>query len=96
MDDDHHVAVIDINSKKIIKAKGGKKVILNLQWVNNHEFVTIGVKHYMYWTCQGNKLSRRDSRARDTYVSIATDGDIILTGGSKGSLTHWKQNRKVK
>ena len=36
MDDDHQVAVLDL-SKKVVaaKAKGGKKVILKLGWVND-------------------------------------------------------------
>lgn len=51
MDDDHLVALLDLNKRAVVSTKkGGKKVILKLGWVNSNEFVSIGIKHFKYWT----------------------------------------------
>jgi hypothetical protein len=31
-------------------AKGGKKVILKVGWINNSEFVSVGINHFKSWT----------------------------------------------
>jgi len=51
MDDDHEVALLDLTEKKVLsKKKGGKKVILKLGWVNDNQFVSVGINHFRIWT----------------------------------------------
>jgi hypothetical protein len=51
MDDDHLVTLLDLKKGNVLASKkGGKKVILKLGWVNDDEFVSIGIKHFKYWT----------------------------------------------
>lgn len=37
--------------------KGTKKVITKIVWVSDHEFVSVGINHYKYWTLDGKKLT---------------------------------------
>ena len=57
LDDDHHVAVLDLKTGKVLACeKGTKKVITKIVWTSNNNFVTVGICHYKYWTFD-NKLS---------------------------------------
>ena len=61
MDDDHWVAVLDLKKGTVVgKQKGGKKVILKLGWLSEEEFVSVGIRHFKYWTLDGNKLTGKD------------------------------------
>jgi len=58
MDDDHLVTLLDLKKGTILGSKkGGKKIILKIGWVNENEFVTIGIKNFKYWTAEKGSLS---------------------------------------
>ena len=93
MDDDHYVAVLDLKSGNILaKQKGGKKVIMKLGWISNDEFVSVGIRHFKYWTFDG-KLTGRDGNNPVYFVSLAIGSDkTVLTGASHGTIYNWKGN----
>ena len=63
MDDDHMVAVLDLKKGTVIaKQKGGKKVILKAGWISDEEFVTVGIRHFKYWTLDGAKIKAKDGK----------------------------------
>lgn len=65
MDDDHLVALLDLKKGKTITSKkGGKKVILKMGWVNDTDFVSIGIKHYKYWTVDGTNLNFKEGKTQ--------------------------------
>ncbi len=55
MDDDHSIAVLDLDSGKVLAtSKGTKKVITRLVWTSPNTFVSVGICHYKVWTFDGN------------------------------------------
>lgn len=89
MDDDHVVTVLDLKKGKVLSSKkGGKKVILKLGWVNDSEFVSVGIKHFKYWTVDGSNLSVKDGKTQEILVSLAIDKSkgTVLVGGSGGKI----------
>lgn len=58
MDDDHHVALLDLVGKTIVRVvKGTKKVITKLIWISDSSFVSVGICHYKLWTVGGKDLT---------------------------------------
>lgn len=58
MDDDHHVAVLDLVGGNILKVvKGTKKVITKIIWTSNSTFASIGISHYKLWTWNQKDLT---------------------------------------
>lgn len=78
--------------KTITSVKGTKKVITKIVWVNNNEFVSVGINHFKYWTIDGKSLTGKESRKRGNFVSVAYDEENkkVFTGGSKGSILPWR------
>ena len=98
MDDDHLMAVLDLNSGAVIaKQKGGKKIVLKIGWVSDNEFVSIGIRHYKYWTLDGAKLSAKDGKDPSNFVSLAVDSDkSVFVGASAGVINIYKGTAQLK
>lgn len=95
MDDDHEIAVLDLEKGTVIaKTKGTKKVITKILWTSPSNFVTVGICHYKFWNFDGGKLSGKESPKRYNFVSVAYDEDTkrIFTGASKGTIIVWTGN----
>jgi WD40 repeat protein len=92
MDDDHYIALLDLQSGAVItKQKGSKKVILKLGWVSDNEFVSVGIRHFKHWTYEGKNLSGKDGNSPAYFVSLAIGNDgTVLTGASQGTIYSWK------
>lgn len=85
------VAILDLNKKVLIaKEKGGKKLITNVKWVSDKEFVTVGINHFRLWNLDGKGITYKEASKRGNYVSIDAKDGLVLTGGSKGVLSSWK------
>lgn len=95
MDEDHHVAVLDLKKETVISiSKGTKKVITKIIWTSNSSFVTTGISHFKSWTV-GDKLTGKESTKKTNHVSIAYDKDTkrVFTGASKGTITVWNNGK---
>lgn len=94
MDDDHYVAVLDLKSGNLLaQQKGGKKVIMKLGWISNDQFVSVGIRHFKYWTFDSGKLKGKDGNNPVYFVSLAIGSDkTVLTGASHGTIYSWKGN----
>ena len=93
MDDDHYVAVLDLEKGTVItKQRGGKKVILKLGWVSNDEFVSVGIRHFRYWTFDGRSIKGKDGNSPAYFVSLAIGDGKVLTGASHGTIYSWRGN----
>ena len=92
MDDEHWIAILDLEKGTVLaKSKGSRKVILKAGWINNNEFVTIGIRHYKYWTFSGEKLKGSDGQNPAYFVSLAIGSDgTVLTGASHGTIYSWR------
>lgn len=91
MDDDHYIAVLDLNNgKSLRKKKGGKKVILKAGWTSDENFVTVGIRHFKYWSFTGKGWKGKDGNKPDNLVSLAIENDLVLTGASQGKIYSWE------
>lgn len=51
MDEDHTVAILDLDNGKILAvSKGTRKVITKIVWTGQSSFVTVGISHFKTWT----------------------------------------------
>jgi len=96
MDDDHNVAVVDVEAAKTLsRQKGGKKVILKIGWTDDNNFVTAGLNHFKLWSFEKNKLTVvGDARPRGNLVSLAVRDNLVLTGAEKGIIYSWRGKSK--
>ena len=76
----------------ISSTKGGRKVILKVGWIDEDEFVTVGIRHFKHWVIKGTKMSGRDGNNPGNLVSLAIGKGKILTGASHGTIYSWVKN----
>ena len=88
LDDDHYIYMFDIQSGKMLGSeKGGRDVIIDLKWVTEDNFVTIGVKHYKYWTVSGKSMKGQSGsfgKNCNILCCLAIKGSSIYAGASNG------------
>ena len=97
LDDDHTVYLFLVSSGKLIGSeKGGREVIIDLKWLDDDNFVSIGVKHYKYWTMKGKQIKgQRGSFGRkncNILCCVAVRDSKAYVGASDGSLQIWSGN----
>jgi len=85
INDDHEIAVIDIKAKTTSTFKGGKELILDLHWVTEASFLSVGPKHIVLWDTKG-KGSKGDKIPEKTVTCIQKNGGSILLGVLDGNL----------
>ena len=50
MNDDHNIAVYNIQSNAlVVSVKGDREKILDIAFISESELVTSGIKHYKVW-----------------------------------------------
>ena len=88
LDDNHYVYLFEVGSGKMLGSeKGGRDVIIDLKWVNEDNFVTIGVKHYKYWTVSGKTMKGKTGsfgKNCNILCCMAIKGSNIYVGASNG------------
>lgn len=98
MDDDHSIAVLDLDSGKVLAtSKGTKKVITRLLWTSPNTFVSVGICHYKVWTFDGN-LKGKQTANRYNFVSAVFDekSKKVYAGASKGTIVIWNGSTQQK
>lgn len=66
---------------------------MKLGWITNDEFVSVGIRHFKYWTVDSKKLKGKDGNNPVNFVSLAIGSDkTVLTGASHGTIYSWKGN----
>jgi microtubule-associated protein-like 6 len=100
MDDDHSIAIYDLNAGGCIcSTRGDREKIIDVAWVTENEFATIGVKHFKYWNLTGSQvLGKKGSFGRNNPIilCITVQGTNIFTGASNGTVIRWTGNAAVK
>ena len=97
MDDDHEVALLDLEKERVIKKnKGSKKVIMKLGWISDSEFVSVGIRHFKHWTIDKGNFKGKDGKSPVYFVSLAIADQKILTGASHGEIYSWRGNTGTK
>ena len=69
-------------------------MVTGLAWINDKEFVTIGVKHIKFWTINGrNVTAKKGSTGGEALIpltSVAVVNGTTVTGTFKGEISTWK------
>ena len=97
IDDNHMVAAFDVNSGNLISClKGDTAKIVDIEWISDSNFVTVGLRHFKNWTLKSNKLLGKRGTflkgSSDRLVSAKRFMNKILCGSVKGELQIWTGN----
>lgn len=58
IDDNHMVVVFDTQTKELLFCeKGDTAKILDCAWIDDSQFVTVGIKHYKLWIITGRRIA---------------------------------------
>jgi len=89
LDDEHHIAVLDlVNKKVIVKQKGDKKIPTRVKWISEDRFVVVGINHIATWTFSGSalKADKKNPKSNNISLDCSPDGKMILIGANFFSL----------
>ena len=96
LDDNHYVYIFLVNSGKLLTSeKGGRDVIIDIKWIDEDNFVSIGVKHYKYWTLNGKSVKGKTGifgKNCNILCCVAVRNSQAYVGASDGSLQIWSGN----
>jgi WD40 repeat protein/Ca2+-binding EF-hand superfamily protein len=93
IDDNHHVVVFDTESSSLVSCeKGDTAVILDLAWINENEFCTVGMRHFKTWKNDVPLKGIKGSFGSfsDKLVSCKAWNGGIVAGTFEGGLEVWK------
>jgi|UniRef100_A0A7S4LG85 microtubule-associated protein-like 6 len=105
LDDDHSVAVYNIDSGAMVaEAKGGDRRILSVCWNTcrdangNTDFITVGRKHIQFWQLEGTRLEyKKGILGRkgeiQTFLTAACTSDGAVVGTQDGSMYFFRRNK---
>ncbi|EGR30797.1 hypothetical protein IMG5_123400 [Ichthyophthirius multifiliis] len=92
IDDDHYVGIFDLKSGKSMTFVGGKEVIVDLDWINDTSFVTIGIKHFKFWNqAEGTYKGQTGQFGKGNNIlsGIGFVNNQIIIGAATGDLQLW-------
>jgi microtubule-associated protein-like 6 len=94
VDVDHMVAVYDTKIGALLgSAKGDAALIVDIKFKSDTEFVSVGPKHYKFWTINNKNLASQKGNfgANCNMVScVAFNNDDVIVGAADGSVQFWK------
>lgn len=100
IDDNHMTVGFEVSKQEMIFCeKGDTAKILDSIWLNETNFVTVGVSHYKYWTLGDKGVSSSKGvfgKASKTLVCVAKLNGSVLCGSALGELQVWSQQAQVK
>ena len=111
--EDHAIIVYDltdqisIGGSTILESQGGKDQLLELRWVDENQFATVGPKHFKLWTQTSNAgkdVSLASTKGRwpeglkcsKLIATIAITPTDIVCGASDGTLQVFDRELKFK
>lgn len=96
IDDNHRVGVFDIEAGAMLCIdKGDTARIVDVRFKNDTEFVTVGPKHFKYWTFQNKQVTSKKGQfgnANNILRCVTFNGNTCLTGAADGHLQTWNGN----
>lgn len=91
--DDHHIAVYNAETgQKVATAKGGRDKILDMAFLDDTHFSTVGPKHFRHWTVAGGTIKGAAGafgKNSNMVGSCAYYGNTCLTGAISGAVYKW-------
>lgn len=99
IDDLHHIGVFDVKKGGSKVFEGGREIILDLDWLDEDSFATVGVKHFKFW--KATDASRTKYKGDNGNFGAKAckilsgcgfnKGDCVV-GAADGKLQIWKGN----
>lgn len=93
IDDNHMVVVFDVEKKSMIACeKGDTAKIVDIDWVSETEFVTVGIKHFKTWTLSGQSLKDKKGsfgKYNNSLICVKRFKNNLLCGSTTGDLQVW-------
>lgn len=89
IDNDHFIGVFDLKSNATMSFKGGKDVIVDIDWSSETNFVSIGVKHFKVWSPSGKEYkgtTGQFGKANNLLSGICFVNNQTLVGAANGDL----------
>lgn len=93
MGENHIIAIYDASNAILLAMTiTDQTVILDLAFRSEHELITVGVKHYMFWQISNKSLTCRKGifgGHNDILGCVSAEKDLILTGNKAGEVYKW-------
>jgi WD40 repeat protein len=91
--DDHNLAVYNTDTGAMVAAvKGGREKIVELSWMDDTHFSTVGPKHFRHWTVGAGTIKGAAGafgKNSNMVGSCAFYGNTCLTGSLSGAVYKW-------
>jgi len=91
--DDHNLAVYNATTGQMVAAaKGGRDQIIEIAWMDDTHFSTVGPKHFRHWTVAGGTIKGAAGafgKNSNMVGSCAFYGNTCLTGSTTGAIYKW-------
>lgn len=99
-DMNHTLAIMDLETGATVSSqKGDSARILGLCWINDIQLVTVGIRHYKFWTRKGRMMKEKrglfGKRENRLGCVAANSEGVVFTGTVSGALHAWKFNQVV-
>ena len=97
-DDNNSIAVFDTSNVNKPSFVGLVKVdnsrVLDIAWINNDEFVSVGSKHIKFFKINGRNINGKKGNfgkiKKEALVSVTFAFGKVFTGGLKGNIIKWE------
>lgn len=90
IDDNHMVVVFEVSSGELLFCeKGDTAKILDVCWVEDGQFVTVGIKHYKVWTITGRRISEQKGifgKFSNLLTCSKSRSKVVYCGSTSGDL----------
>lgn len=99
--DQYGIYIIDTKFHVILcEQTGDKHKLLDLVFRNNDSFISVGIKHCVFWTIKENKLFGKEgvfAKDIDTKLGVVVlfNNQYYITGSATGQILIW-ENEKIK
>lgn len=92
IDDNHHVALFDVNKQNLISCeKGDTAMILSTEFINETEFATTGLRHFKLWKAENPLKATKGNfgKSSDKIVCCKKYKNGLVCGSIVGELQLW-------
>ena len=97
--DQYAIYIIDTKFHVILCSdKGYKHKLLDLIFKNNDSFISVGIKHCVFWTIKDNKLFGKEGvfpKDADTKLGVVVlfDNQSYISGSATGQIIKWEDEK---
>jgi len=97
--DQYGIYIIDTKFNVILCSEtGDKHKLLDLIFKNNDSFISVGIKHCVFWTIKDNKLYGKEGvfpKDADTKLGVVVlfNNESYISGSATGQIIKWEEEK---